>query len=477
VRGFRYAGLTALQRIPRKATRALSRLGLALLLIGASAFLCHGDALRAAVARVDLSAPPGLPMYGFLDRLKDNKLSTGTLDPLYARVLVLEADEKRLALVTLDLGRTFRESELAQLRQQLKASAGISFLIVTASHTHSGPNILDQDPGGPLRTWESSAIEKISAAVEEASHHLVEASMGTGRGEVYIGYNRRLVQQDGLVKMLWSNPHKQTTAPLDPTVTVMRIDDAQGKPLALLVKYACHPVVFGSDNLNYSSDFVGVMRDTVEKAFDQKVLCLFLQGADGDINPYYATTPLSDDAAEKRSWTGRQLADEAIRVAKEIHTVATSDATIDFADDVMNFELRWPPKMFREGLLKTYGPHVFEDHAGRMADDPPPDRLELHVTTVLLNKRVALIGMPGEPFVDFQINWRDRCPVPDAFFIGYANGYFDYFPTIDAAAQGGYGAGDSNTYVEVGAGERMLRQALVRVYEMLGKLKDAPERN
>lgn len=477
MRGFRYAGLTALQRIPRKATRALSRLGLALLLIGASAFLCHGDALRAAVARVDLSAPPGLPMYGFLDRLKDNRLSTGTLDPLYARVLVLEADEKRLALVTLDLGRTFRESELAQLRQQLKASAGISFLIVTASHTHSGPNILDQDPGGPLRTWESSAIEKISAAVEEASHHLVEARMGTGRGEVYIGYNRRLVQQDGLVKMLWSNPHKQTTAPLDPTVTVMRIDDAQGKPLALLVNYACHPVVFGSDNLNYSSDFVGVMRDTVEKAFDQKLLCLFLQGADGDINPYYATTPLSDDAAEKRSWTGRQLADEAIRVAKEIHTVATSDATIDFADDVMNFELRWPPKMFREGLLKTYGPHVFEDHADRMTDDPPPDRLELHVTTVLLNKRVALIGMPGEPFVDFQINWRDRCPVPDAFFIGYANGYFDYFPTIDAAAQGGYGAGDSNTYVEVGAGERMLRQALVRVYEMLGKLKDAPERN
>jgi len=142
----------------------------------------------------------------------------------------------------------------------------------------------------------------------------------------------------------------------------------------------------------------------------------------------------------------------------------------------LSFGLRWHPSRFHEGLLKNYGPRVFEDHADLLAHDPPPNHLELHVTTLLLNKRIALVGMPGEPFVNFQVNWRDRCPVPDAFFLGYTNGYFDYFPTIDAAAEGGYGAADSNTYVEVGAGERMLRQALARVYEMLGKLSEAPER-
>src|SRR2546430_12061321 len=111
------------------------------------------------------------------------------------------------------------------------------------------------------------------------------------------------------------------------------------------------------------------------------------------------------------------------------------------------------------------------------ADTPAPEQLELHVTTLLLNKQIAFMGMPGEPFVNFQINWRDRCPVQDAFLLGYANGYFDYFPTLEAAAEGGYGAGDSNTYVEVGTGERMLRQGLVRIYEFLGKLSDPPERN
>ena len=473
----REAGLTSRQNSSPKKMRAFSMVSFLLFLLGITALECQAAALRAGVAKADITPPPGLPMYGFLARINDNQLSTGTLDPLNARVLVLEAGEKRLALVTLDLGRTFRESELARLRQQLKASAGISLLIVTASHTHAGPNILDQEASGRLRAWESSAIEEISAAVVEASSHLVDARIGTGRGEVYIGYNRRQLQPDGTVKMLWTNPGKQPTAPLDPTVSVLRIDDAQGKPLAILVNYACHPVILGPDNFRYSSDFVGVMRDTVEAAFGRAPLCLFLQGGDGDINAYYATTLVSDDAIAKRDWTGRQLGEEAARVAKEIQTEAASDAAMDLADDVMTFQLRWPAKEFREGLLKIYGPHVFEDHADLMADNPPPGHFDLHITTVLLNKRIAFIGMPGEPFVNFQINWRDRSPVPDAFFLGYANGYFDYFPTIDAAAQGGYGAADSNTYVEVGAGERMLRQALVRVYEMLGKLRDAPEVN
>lgn len=82
--------------------------------------------------------------------------------------------------------------------------------------------------------------------------------------------------------------------------------------------------------------------------------------------------------------------------------------------------------------------------------------------------RTCELRVPGEPFVNFQINWRDRCPLKDALFLGYANGYFDYVPTVEASAQGGYGAADSNTYVQIGAGERMLRQGLVRVYEMLG---------
>jgi hypothetical protein len=137
--------------------------------------------------------------------------------------------------------------------------------------------------------------------------------------------------------------------------------------------------------------------------------------------------------------------------------------------------VRWDAQKFRQGMLAKYGPKIYEDHADLLNSDSPRHELALDVTTVLLNQKFALMGMPGEPFVDFQIDWRARCPVPGAFFVGYANGYYDYFPTVRAASEGGYGAADSDTYVAVGAGERMVNQALVRIYEMLDRLMDAPE--
>jgi hypothetical protein len=413
-------------------------------------------------------------MYGYFDRIEDNRLATGTLDPLYARILVLEAGDERVALVTLDLGRTFGLSSLATLGQAVKQRGGITGLIVTASHTHAGPNILDEYPGKRPPPWEAAALAKIEDGVAQACQRLVAVRIGTGYGSVFIGYNRRRVNSDGTVEMLWTNPTRVPTAPVDPTVSVLRIDTVDGRPLAVLVNYACHPVIFGPDNLQYSADYVGVMAKVVEAALADQPVCFFLQGADGDINPYDATTPLVDDAVKKRDWTGQQLGNEAASVARSIQTSTDPEGSLQFSEEALPVRLRWDPEKFRLGLLQAFGPKVFEDHADLLADHAL-QQLDLTVTTLLLDRRIAFVGMPGEPFVDFQMNWRIRCPVRDAFFLGYTNGYFDYFPTMRAATEGGYGAGDSNTYVAVGTAERMLDRGLERIYTMLGRLQTLPE--
>jgi neutral ceramidase len=443
--------------------------------LGIASLPLAAETFKAGADEVDIAAPPGLPLYGYFERMQKYQVASGTLDALYARVLVLETGEKRVALVTLDLGRTFSQPWLDRLNETAQANSGIDDLIVTASHTHSGPNILDQYPDGQLPQWEIAALEKIARAIHEAAGRLVPARLGIGYGDAYIGYNRRQVNSNGSVTMLWSNPDKLPTTPIDPIVTVIRVDRLDGTPLAILIDYACHPVVFGPDNLRYSADYVGVMLKTVAAEFDGKAICFFLQGAGGDINPYYATTPLNQGAIEKRDWTGRQLGIEAARIAQHIRTQTPSRASLDFADDVIAFPLRWNAQKFHDDLVRVYGPAVFQDHAGMLATTPPPPTLALHIATLLINKQIALAGMPGEPFVDFQMNWRDRCPVRDCVFLGYTNGYFDYLPTVLAASQGGYGAADSNTYIEVGAGERMLNHALVRVHEMLGELRRVPQ--
>ena len=130
--------------------------------------------------------------------------------------------------------------------------------------------------------------------------------------------------------------------------------------------------------------------------------------------------------------------------------------------------MRWDPEKLREATIAVFG----------TASSPFPARspdIRLPVTTVLINKKIAILTMPGEAFVEYQITWRQRCPVPDAVFIGYANGYNGYFPTIRNATLGGYGAANPATWVELGAGDRMVDTGVIRINQMLGRLREVPQ--
>jgi hypothetical protein len=339
---------------------------------------------------------------------------------------------------------------------------------VTATHTHSAPAVRDEYPDGPP-AWESAALERIRNAVADACQHLSDAQIGTGYGTAFIGHNRLRVNSDGTVTWFERNLTQVATAPVDGTVSVLRVNDRRGRPVAILVNYACHPVVFGSDNLQYSADFPAVMARTVEDGFGGRPICLFLQGAAGDINPYYAVTPLAQDAVAMRDWTGRTLGDAAVRIANGIHTRAPAYGELQFAEDFLSVHLRWNPEKWREAMVAVFGPaesSPFQDSA---------DEIRLPVTTVLIDRSIAILTMPGEAFVEYQLKWRQQCPVPNAFFIGYANGYDGYFPTIRSATLGGYGAANPATWVEVGSGDRMVDTGVIRVNQMLGRLHERPE--
>jgi hypothetical protein len=369
----------------------------------------------------------------------------------------------------LDLGRTFGPAGIARLRDAARKSSHVDYVLVQATHTHAGPVILDEYAEGKTPAWESAAIEKTAAAITEAAGNLVPVRLGTGRGSAFIGYNRIRVNPDGSVTMFWRNETRVPTAPLDPTVTAVRLDKVDGSPLAVLVNHACHPVIFAWDNLQYTADFPGFTVQAVEEAIPG-AMGFFLQGAPGDINPYLATQTLEKNPVAQSEWTGRRLGEEAARVARSIRTEADEDAGLNFVEDTLRLNLRWDPEKFRQAIIAAYGENILESFAPRLQGT-----LSAPVAVVLINKRLAMMTMPGEPFVDFQISWRDRAPVREALFLGYANGYMGYFPTISAASRGGYGAASATTWVEVGAGERMVDHALVRLHEMLGRLHDKPE--
>ena len=168
---------------------------------------------RPAAAKTDITPSASCELWGYSDR---SGPSIGTRDPLFAKILLLDDGTHRLALVTLDLGRTFGPDSMNEVRQRVQKSARVEQVFFFASHTHSGPVIDDSYAAGRRPEWETTALDRIAQAIEHAAGKLQPARIGTGEGEVFIGHNRRFVQPDGSVKMLWRNATKVPTHPLDP---------------------------------------------------------------------------------------------------------------------------------------------------------------------------------------------------------------------------------------------------------------------
>ena len=436
-----------------------------LMLLGALSLSANAQTLKAGAEKADITPPPGVELWGYGDRKGP---ATGTLDPLYARVLVLNDGRHSIAVVTLDLGRTFGQPQMNSVRERVRRLHGVSDVMFIASHTHSGP-VIDEDYD-QIPEWEQRALDKIVQAIGTARERMKEARIGVGYGQAILGHNRRYVQSDGTIRMLWRNSTGQPTGVIDPTVGVIRVDDRQGAPLAILVNYACHPVVFGPDNLRYSADYPGAMARFVEQSWVEQPICFFLQGAPGDINPMLDKTPLAENADAEMRTLGESLGREVVRVSRSIQTETPSAPELKYMSEELSFKNRWSQESLRNAIVAAYGPNPAKRYF-RYLNDP----IAAPVSTLVINRQIALVGFPGEPFVGLQLMLKQRSPLPATFLCGYSNGYIGYFPTIRDAVAGGYGANTIVTRVEVGAGERMIDRGLIQIYRSIGRLKDKPE--
>ena len=369
-----------------------------------------------------------------------------------------------VALVTLDLGRTFGREQMDRVRHAVRQSVGIGHVLFTASHTHTGPNILD-DRYITEGRWEPEALRRIIAGIEAASRSLAPVRIGVGKGASYIGHNR----QDGAAGPLGINVTGVRTAPQDPIVTVIRVDDLRGQPIAILAHYAAHPVVLNHVT-RYSADFPGAMAEFVREKWNGKPVVFFLQGACGDINTHEVA--VGGRIVEMRR-TGIALGRVVEQVSRQIRAEAGQDS-LQIMEDEMSFPARWDLEKLRSiGAVPTY-------HQWLSTGRPlgfPPKTVAAPIVTLLVNRSLAIVTMPGEPYVDLQIDLRERLPEVETILLGYTNGYVGYLPTLRAAARDGvsYGANAWPTIVEAGAPERMLDRGIIRVLEMLGKLKPEEE--
>jgi hypothetical protein len=154
------------------------------ILMGACALHAGEVALRAGVARVELTPSGSMPMYGYANRKCGD--ANGVHDPLWAKALVLAAGDTRMAIVTADLGNLISPN----LRRDVADKLGIPVLLLAASHTHSGPRFLTQEGTAENPAYLAEIEGKIFGAIEAASKSMFDAQLAAGRGSSQLGYNR-----------------------------------------------------------------------------------------------------------------------------------------------------------------------------------------------------------------------------------------------------------------------------------------------
>ncbi len=392
--------------------------------------------LQAGVAQANVTPPIGSLMYGYGAR--GQNVSEGVHDSLYARALVLNDGNTKLAIVTLDLGTITRENT-TNVRNIVREHTEIEHILLAVSHSHSTPRPVPDFPSAE-NPWIREMEHKIAEAIVEADKNRVPARIGVGLGEVREGHNRRMIHTNGKLVMFWGNRDRIPTSPVDYQLGVIRVEGSDG-PIATLVNFTCHPVVLGPENLLISADYPGAMIRMVKDEIGGQVM--FLQGAAGDINPFWDKTSPDEEAFKQVEKMGRVIADEVKHVSRRI------------------FDYEETPKL-------SVHTEVIQ-LASRLDTVRTERNITAKINTVLIGEDIALATFPGEFFVEHGLMLKKRSPFKHTFFIGYCNDALGYFPTIQATIEGGYGAA-SATRVEVGAGERLVNRALINLLYQANKI-------
>jgi neutral ceramidase len=248
---------------------------LAALLLCAPAFAAplSPGRLRAGAARVGITPPvnPGYPPSGKYDH-----------EHLYIRAIVLDNGVTRAALLGADLGG-LGDDVWSTASKQIAAELNcpVANIIMSATHTHAGSPAGPPPPGFPRQPTER-VVAAMMSAVRQANAKLQPALVGFGTGSSYLNVNRDTVSDQ---THRWTQA-ANLNAPSDKTVAVVLFTTPSGDPIAAYVNYAMHPINGYLVGIT-TADFAGEACRYVEKAFDDKMVMVFTQGASGDQNPLY----------------------------------------------------------------------------------------------------------------------------------------------------------------------------------------------
>ncbi|HEY6852760.1 MAG TPA: hypothetical protein VI139_00830 [Gemmatimonadales bacterium] len=379
-----------------------------------------------AAGRVDVTPEGPLPLAGYADRAGP---SAGVHDPLELNAILLEAGGRRLAVLSADA--LFLTAELkTHILDEAGRELGLddASLLCTASHTHSAPALDPSKPrlGAVAPAYAEFVARRAVALLRDVGRGpRVPCRVTYRAGAAEHAINRRRLgwqlsplPRRGVVRA--PNP----AGPRDEALHVFRCDAADGRPLALLWSYACHPVGF-PDHRSVSADFPGVARARLRAALGAELPVVFLQGCAGDIRPR--------ELAPGRTFA-RRLAE---RVMGKLFTPFTPAEYAAWAESLAQ-RVADLAREATAGHALDIAPRAA--HARFALDeilDGAPAGCSVTAQRIELSADARITALSAEPVAEYGLALRAReggIVVP----VGYSDSVFGYLPSARMLGQHGY---------------------------------------
>lgn len=460
-------------------------------LLSASLLFQTGE-FKLGAAKTEMTPPKGSIIgdsYGI-------RVSEGVHDELYIKTLVFEQAGQRVAFITLDV-ISLPHLLVMKSRALIHKQTGIAVnnIILNATHLHAGPqmNPLFWDVVGgsaKLKSQEFTLklpeliLESVKSAISKIQP--VHVSIGNVQ-ETSISFNRRFLMKDGTFK---TNPGKlnpnivRPAGPIDPSLSMVYFESLDKKPVAILVNFALHVAVVGGNN--FSSDFPGVMSDLIGKVKGEEVVTVFTNGTSGNINHIDVSNSNQLSGFDESQRIGTILADRVLNALNSLRPIPITSlkATIQAVNlpvfkVVEKLEMIWAKDVISKfGKPKGSG---FADvvSAWRILDlvkyqggldtrhnstttvplTVDGSALESEVSVIAFGDQMALVGFPGDAFVELGLGIKLNSPFPFTIVSEQSgNGTISYMPNKKAFPEGQYEV--NSVRYSSGGGESLVDAAL-----------------
>jgi len=433
--------------------------------------------LAAGVARTEITPPPGIAHANC--GAQSHERAAGVDRPLFAKALALGEDEPAV-VVDLDVLYLW-PSDARRIRSTAADLANVpeSHVRLSYTHTHSGPTLNREtwaDGGTEMIEPYLDALEQYVAGVTwQAVREHEPAQLAVGIATCDIAVNRRFRRPEDDEIIIGRNPD----GPVDNEVYVLRID-ADDNPLAAVVNYACHPITVGPDNDRITPDFPGVAKETVETATGST--CFYPQGAAGDVGPVRGVARGGIDEYEalgrrlghaightwwrldpqerRERYTETLPSGAPLAVYETVYpdpeprpvAVATEEISLPVRDLPTPAEARAEYERSADRLAELRSDNAPAEAIQNAAKDARQAEIRFGVAArfagqenesieaqvITVGSDVALVSIPGEPFVQVQQALKQRSPFAHTLVSGYSNAGIAYLSTADAYEEGGY---------------------------------------